>query len=201
MRSVEQVSFKQVYDLVFRARNAKLNAVAYVLDFKDWVKAGVAYNTRGYDISTRKISFFAELYMILEKAAQSGPDVIEPVRGMFTEALIYYYEDIYSIYQDHLKSKQADVVDRRSKAVPDFGELLVLPSFDLVPVLNQVFETRTFGCETYDCKHLDAFLDNVNTAYLKEGSSLFRCMSLMYDYGVACEEKGVLLEVTLWDKT
>ena len=67
MNKVIRVNHKQVYDLVFRARNVRLSAALYVLDFLDWIKAGVAFNTRGFENPSRKIAYFAELYSVVQE--------------------------------------------------------------------------------------------------------------------------------------
>ena len=196
---VERVSFKQVYDLVFRSRNARLNSTAYVLSFENWLKAGIAFNTRGFELSTRKISYFAMLYSILQESKTLGPSRIKEEESLFREALRRYYEDIFDIYQDHLSSKQEEVSRKKQKAVPNFGELLILPSFDDAKVLYDVFKAERYSWDSYECMDSDAFLEAANSAYLTEGSGIFRCMSLMFDYGLGKGEQGVLLEVDLWD--
>lgn len=198
MSRVVRVSFKQVYDLVFRARNSKLNSTAYVLDFRDWLKAGIAFNTRGFEISTRKISYFAKLYSIIQESKSQGVGVLNRNRVLLEQALMFYYEDIYDIYQDHLKAKQLEASQRRIKSIPDFGEVLILPCFDEAPELRQIFETRTYAWDGYVCKNLDDFMEDVPTLYLSQNSPSFKCMSMMYDYGRNCIERGVLLEVELW---
>lgn len=198
MKKVEYVYYKQVYDLVFRARSAKLNSTAFVLDYWDWIKAGVAYNTRGFALSTRKISYFAELYKVIEEERNTGNILVfEEHKGMLAESFLRYYQDIYEIYQDHLWSKQTEH-QRKSKGMPDFGELFILPCFESVPDLASVFETHTHPWDGYECKHKNEFVDNLKSAYLKEESPIFKCMSLLYDYGFRKLGKGVLLEVTLW---
>lgn len=199
MMRVVHVGFKQVYDLVFRARNSQLNSTAFVLDFKDWVKAGVAFNTRGFEISTRKISYFAKLYLLLKQAEEEGSEVLKPYVNMLSEALVFYYEDIFEIYQDHLKSKHAEARNSQSKSIPDLGELLILPCFDNSNILTGVFETKSYRWDEYECQNPDNFLLTVKSAYLKSKSSMFKCMSMMYDYGRIGINKGTLLEVTLWD--
>lgn len=199
MNKVVRVSFKQVYDLVFRARSSKLNSVAYVLDFYDWIKAGIAFNTRGFQLGTRKISYFVKLYDVLQLCKTDGPEVLEGKRKMFEEALSFYYDDIYEIYQDHLRSKHEEAAQRQSRSVPDFGELLILPCFDGTPVMREVFERRVYLWNEYTCKRRNDFIEDVSTVYLNSDSSLFKCMSMMYDYGRGCVERGVLLEVKLWD--
>lgn len=199
MNKVIRVNFKQVYDLVFRARNSKLNSVAYVLDFCDWIKAGVAFNTRGYELSSRKISYFAKLYDIIQSAHENGYEMLLLDKHLLEEALVFYYEDIYEIYQDHLKAKHSEARQKQSKSAPDFGELLVLPCFDSVPEMREVFTTETFPWDGYECVMLDAFKRDANSVYLDENTALFKCMSMMYDYGRGAIKRGVLLEVKLWD--
>lgn len=199
MKKVARVSFKQVYDLVFRARNSRLNSTAYSLDFIDWVKAGVAFNTRGFELSSRKISYFAKLYNIIVEDAGAGISRFEKEKHLFEDALIYYYEDIYEIYQDHLESKQSEARQKAVKVVPDLGELLILPRFDGVPELREIFKTQIVGYNSYECRSLEAFRENARSAYLKEDTALFRCMSLLYDYGCGRIDRGVLLEVELWN--
>lgn len=199
MNRVVRVSFKQVYDLVFRARSSRLNSTAYVLDFLDWVKAGVAFNTRGSQLSTRKISYFASLYEILQQNKLDGVSILEENRYLLEDALICYYEDIYEIYQDHLKSRHGEAKQKQAKAIPDFGELLILPCFDSVPDMKEVFQVESYDWDKYVCVSPDEFLESANSAYLREETALFKCMSLMYDYGRGHVKRGILLEVRLWD--
>lgn len=199
MNNVIRMSFKQVYDLVFRARNAKLNSTAYVLEYRSWVKAGIAFNTRGFQLSTRKISYFARLYEVVEKAKLEGPKILQDNRPLLEQSLLYYYEDIYDIYQDHLRSKHLEAVQRRNHSLPDFGEVLILPCFDDTPELGQIFDVESFFWNQYDCKNREEFVEDLPTVYLDPESSLFKCASLMYDYGKRCVSRGVLLEVKLWD--
>ena len=207
MTPVEKVCFKQVYDLVFRARNARLKTVAYVLDFYEWMKAGIAFNTRGFELSTRKISYFASLYSMIERAKTEGVEILEQNRSMLETALQYYYADIFEVYQDHIKAKHSEASFKNQKArnrsgvvQPEFGNLLILPAFDRVPELREVFITREVGWNNYQCVDRDRFSYAVASAYVKEDSPLYHCMSLMYDYGHGLVDAGELLEVTLWDK-
>lgn len=205
-RDVEYVGFKQVYDLVFRAKNARLGSIAYVLDFYDWMKAGIAFNTRGYELSTRKISYFANLYNVLERARTEGVEVIQEERQLFETALTFYYADIFEVYQDHVRSKHSEAVLRnresrsRVKARPEFGNLLVLPAFDCVPELKEVFATKSIVWDKYECLDPVKFANVVASAYVQPGTGLYSCMSLMYDYGVSGIERGTLLEVALWNE-
>lgn len=200
MRGVEYVSYQQVYDLVFRARNARLGSYVFVVDFFDWVKAGVAFNTRGCDISTRKISNFVKLYKAIKACDSEGSEAILREKQMFSDALLYYYEDIYSIYQDHLSSKQSDARTKNAKVLPDFKELLILPSFDGVPCLKDVFDVVQEVCETYEPRNEASFLADVKSVYLGEDTNLFKCMAMMYDYGIGRIGCDKLLEVSIWGK-
>lgn len=206
MSVVERVGFKQVYDLVFRAKNARLSSVAYVLDFYDWLKAGIAFNTRGFEVSTRKISYFVKLYEVLTESRANGVEVLQKEQVMFATALSYYYADIFEIYQDHVKSKHSEAAQRNrnsrsnSRIRPEFGNLLVLPAFDCVPELREVFPVHTFEWDKYQCKDPAKFSSVVASTYVKPGTGLFSCMSMMFDYGIGHVEDGVLLEVSLWDE-
>lgn len=200
MRSVEYVSHQQVYDLVFCAKNARLNSVMYALDFLDWVKAGVAFNTRGCEITSRKISYFAQLYTTLRSCSVENVSPLDNARSMFSDALLYFYEDIYSIYQDHLSSKQQSVRGRGMREIPDFGELIILPTFGRVPFMSKVFETVVIDCESYVSVNEAAFIRDVKSAYLKQDTTLYKCMSIMYDYGLGRVSRDKLLEVKVWNK-
>lgn len=206
MSAVERVGFKQVYDLVFRAKNARLSSVAYVLDFYDWLKAGIAFNTRGFELSTRKISYFVKLYEILVTRRSEGIERLQDERMLFATALSYYYADIFEVYQDHVKSKHIEAAQKNrnsrtnSRVRPEFGNLLVLPAFDCAPELREVFPIRTFEWDKYQCKDPAKFSNVVASTYVKPGTGLFSCMSMMYDYGIGHVEDGVLLEVSLWDE-
>lgn len=194
------VSHKQYYDLIFRAKNARLNSTAYVLDFMDWIKAGIAFNVRGTEDPSRRISYFVNLYRLLMSARENGISVLEESRDMLVEALRMYYEDIYLIYQYHLESKHLEAVNLITKKRPDFGELLVVPTFDCAPEMRELFETVVMGSSSYECQNIDSFVSNINSAYISHNSDLFRCMSMMYDYGCMSVGRGLLLEVKLWEE-
>lgn len=198
MRGLQYVSHKQVYDLVFRARNAKLNSAAYALEFLDWVKAGVAFNTRGCEVPSRKIAYFAKLYRALESLKERGLPFFEKNRGLFEEALCFYYEDIFDIYRDHLKAKQAEAGAKTKKRLPDFEDLYILPSFELTPEFADCLEKEVIPWDEYNCINSAKVLEQAGTVYLDIQGGLFRCMSLMHDYGIARCKTGVLLEVSLW---
>ena len=207
IEQVERVGFKQVYDLVFRAKNARLKSVAYVLDYYDWMKAGIAFNTRGFELSTRKISYFAQLYGLVTELGQRFGELSDAERQMLETSLTYYYADIFEVYQDHVRSKHSEAAMRNrdgrkstEKLAPEFGNLIVLPSFDCVPAIKDVFQTKVVDWDCYQCQNVSQFNNVVASAYVKQGMGLYSCMSLMYDYGVHPVETGVLLEVKLWDK-
>lgn len=187
MSKVIRVNFKQAYDLVFRARNVRLSAAVYVLDFIDWIKAGVAFNTRGFENPSRKISYFAELYQVVIEQQDR--------KEFLSDALTKYYEDIFEIYQDHLRAKQAAARQDIVKAVPVFEDLFVLPCFDSVPFLYDLFERKPVNGAEYKCIKATAFASAIASANVKSDSPLYKCMSLLYDYGTGCVERGKLLEV------
>lgn len=192
------MGFKQYYDLVFRARNARLQSVCFQLEFLNWIKAGVAFNTRGSEISTRKIAMFAELYKILARCRSEGAAPIEENVFKFKDALVYFYEDIYSIYQDHLASKQMEVKMKELKAAPEFNQVLIVPSFKETPWLSDVFRSVSEVLETYECKHEHAFANSIVSPYLKKDTELYKGMAMMFDYGPQRMGRDVLLGVTLW---
>lgn len=187
MNKVIRVNHKQVYDLVFRARNVRLSAALYVLDFLDWIKAGVAFNTRGFENPSRKIAYFAELYSVVQE--------MRPAKEFLSEALTKYYEDIFEIYQDHLRAKQAAARQDIVKAVPKFEDLFVVPCFDSVPFMFDLFETRTVHCRDYKCVKASALASAIASANVRSDSPLYKCMAVLYDYGTGCVEQGKLLEV------
>lgn len=187
MSKVIRVNFKQVYDLVFRARNVRLSAAVYVLDFIDWIKAGVAFNTRGFENPSRKIAYFAELYQVVMEQQDR--------REFLSEALTKYYEDIFEIYQDHLRAKQAAARQDIVKAVPAFDDLFVLPCFDSAPFLYDIFEIKNVKCMEYKCVKATAFANAIASANVKSDSPLYKCMALLYDHGMGRVDCGKLLEV------
>ena len=211
---VERVAYKQVYDLVFKSRNAKLNSVAYTLDYLDWVKAGIAFNTRGFQVESRKISVFVGLYNALlaleaelAKAEPADPAVVEKYKKILGESLPYFYQDIFEIYQDHLISK-AEVAgtqraSRGTGAAPDFGQLIILPSFDYVPYFRELFDTVHTTWDGYDSPSSGVFDAKVKASiYLNRNQypGIYSCMLLMYDYSKTANGANTLLEVQLWEQ-
>lgn len=211
---VERVSYKQVYDLVFKSRNAKLNSVAYTLDYLDWVKAGIAFNTRGFQVESRKISAFVDLYrsvQALESEIAKGGDgdkaVIEMHKKILGESLPSFYQDIFEIYQDHLASK-AEVAGtqraaRGTEAAPDFGQLIILPSFDDVPFFRDLFDCVHTTWDGYESPSASIFDAKVKASiYLNRNQypGIYSCMLLMYDYSRLSHGTNTLLEVQLWEQ-
>lgn len=205
------VNFHQVYDLVFRARNNKLKAAAYTLTFSEWVKAGVAYNTRGIELYSRRISYFCYLYKLIMVAHgrmsdedgyilnhDEGLELLRNHHSSLESALQMYYEDICNVYIDHLNAKKFASSLSNKKKEADFEYLVVLPSFDGVPLLQELFETKTFAWDTYEPEfpvELDNRLDSIEA----HDTVLYRTMALSFDYGFKKKETGVLLEVTIWE--
>lgn len=194
---VKRVAHKQYYDLVFRAKNARLRSAAYSLDYLDWLKAGVAFNTRGIDTASRKIDYFAQLYRVIARYNEEGPEVIERNLEDLASSFPIFYEDIFEIYQYHLESKQREVKYSRTSKALTLEELFVVPTFERVPFLRDYFTTETRPWLGYQSEVEEKFLLTVNSPYLDSSSGLYSCMSLLFDYGTYRSGKGVLLEIDL----
>lgn len=198
--TIERVSYKQVYDLVFRARNARLDPATYSLDYLDWVRAGIGHNTRGSELESRKVSVFVKLLNIIKKVKSDFTNLMTEEVETLGSSFPMFYEDLYAIYQDFIASVQRMTKLSGKRQAPEFGELLVLPSFDLVPELSNIFTVVTEHVEEYTCRYEDLFLENVNSIYLRADTSLYKSMAMMYDYGVRKCGSGVLLEVLQWER-
>ena len=96
------VNYHWYYDLVFRTKYNFLVPCLYIIDFLDYVKAGIAYNTRSYEISSRKISFFATVYEHL-CAQQYTTEVASAIK--------YFYEDLFCLYKQYFISVDSNKVD------------------------------------------------------------------------------------------
>ena len=117
---IYSVDYHFYYDLVFRAKFCYLEPGVYTIDFLDYVMAGVAFNSRNFELSSRKISFFAHV-----------------VRT----AIKYFYEDIFDLYQKYLKSFKADEIKEENIVV-------IVPSWEKTPYLREHYESDTIGQDT-----------------------------------------------------
>ena len=202
-RGLQVVSYHQVYDLVFRARNARLSAAAYTVDFMEWVRAGIAFNTRGLDSYSRRISYFCDLYKVIARAHtlpyEQGLEFLRTKKFYLEEALYMYYEDLCWVYFDHLSAKVRVAAMSDKVKTADFEDLFVLPCFDSVPLFKDLFETRQVRWDSYTTSNTAKLDMRLDTVQLSRDSALYRCMSLVFDYGFQRKESGVLLEVILWE--
>lgn len=129
---IYSVDYHFYYDLVFRAKFCYLEPGVYTIDFLDYVMAGVAFNSRNFELSSRKISFFAQVYKDLVEAKNT--DVVRT-------AIKYFYEDIFDLYQKYLKSFKADEIKEENIVV-------IVPSWEKTPYLREHYESDTIGQDT-----------------------------------------------------
>lgn len=186
---IVDVEFQHLYDLCYRVRHAKLANTVYRIDFYEWVKAGVAYNIRGTKDPKRKISYFAHLYELISAMRCEITD--EELRT----AVCLYYEDFFQLYQEHLTAQLKIAQKRVNRTSLEPSDLVLLPTFDSVPVVRSRLETVSLEFQQYECKHLVELQQKMATIYASEASSVFKCMAVYYDYGVRREGGGVILEV------
>ena len=123
------VNYHIYYDLVFRAKFCYLKPGIYNIDFLDYVMAGIAFNSRSFELSSRKISFFAQVYQNLVEAKNN--EIVQT-------AICYFYEDIFDLYQKYLKSFNAN-------EIPEDGTVLIVPSWEKTPYLKEYYESAIIG--------------------------------------------------------
>lgn len=187
--AVVNVEYPYVYDLFYRVRNACLESEAYQIEFLDWVKAGIAYNTRSKQDPKRKISYFGELYRILQTKAEND------AKQVIRDAVMNYYEDLFQLYQDHLRAQLKRVKERDKGSVVMADNLLLIPSFEKSMSFSVFMPVQHITISEYECENLKDLHDTLSTIYVAERSPLLRCMGMLFDYGVRRKENGVLLEV------
>lgn len=100
------VRYQHYYSLVYMARNDMLENVIYRVSFEAWVQAGIAYNTRAQELSSRKVSAFAKVYRTLRRLqGASYEDVISSEKSnMLLLYLQYFYEDLFWLYESYVES-------------------------------------------------------------------------------------------------
>lgn len=190
MIPVVKVSYPYVYDLYYRTRNGLLENEIYAIDFLDWVKAGVAYNILGVKNPGRKIAYFADLYTLILDNKFSEK------RFTFQTAVMNFYEDLFQLYQDHLVAQMKLMAGKGRPNTTAPGNLILLPSFEKILALATILPVIPVELEKYECKNTDAFRQRMATIYAEEGTTLYRGMALMFDYGVCREGSGPLLGVS-----
>lgn len=202
IRGVITVGHDRVYDLYFRVRTSQLENGTYSLEFLNWIKAGVAYNIRGVEVSSRKISYFAELY----GKVMSGEDM-HPYTRELRVALSRFYEDLYRLYHDHVTAARNAAGKKGNGSIPLITNLLLVPAFEQTPFMRDLFPTREVIIDDYVPQHPLEMNREQDTIHLESKDVWYKAMALYYDCGVKTsikansgasnsEESAFLLEVT-----
>lgn len=187
---VVRVSYAHVYDLYFRVRNVKREHVAYRVEFIDWVKAGVAFNARGIEVSTRKIAYFGDLYEKLV-STEDYSTIIDDLRVAVTR----YYEDLYLLYQDHLAGV-LNSAGKKGKAARHLCEnFVLLPSFRELPRIRDVLPTKKIVLNDYTPVHNEQMRIDMVHLFVDPEADLYKCMAMYYDHSIKSDGNVVLLEV------
>lgn len=187
---VVRVSYPHVYDLYFRVRNVKREHVAYRVEFIDWVKAGVAFNARGIEVSTRKIAYFGDLYEKLVSTSDYNT-IIDDLRRAVTR----YYEDLFLLYQDHLAGV-LNSAGKKGKAARHLCEnFVLLPSFRESPRIMDVLPTKKIVLNEYTPVHNEQMRIDMVHLFVDPEADLYKCMAMCYDHSIKSDGNVVLLEV------
>lgn len=187
---VVRVSYGHVYDLYFRVRNVRLEHVAYRVEFIDWVKAGVAFNARGIETSTRKISYFGDLYNKLMS--------VDDYAGLTDElriAVTRYYEDLFLLYQNHLAGVLNSAGKKGRAAKHLCQNFVLLPSFLDTPQISAVFPAKEVDLNNYLPLHEEALRADMVQLFVDPASELYKCMAMYYDHSIKSDGNVVLLGV------
>lgn len=187
---VVKVSYPTLQDLYFRTRNLKLEHETYRVSFLTWVKGGIAFNVRGAEVSTRKISYFGDLYRKLREVEDYS--TIADELGL---AITRYYEDFFLLYQDHLTAV-LNTDGRKGKAVKSlYANLVYLPSFEDVPKMATVFPTKQIVLDEYVPANPESLHRDMVMMYVEDSWHLYKCMAMYYDHSLKSDGNVVLLEV------
>lgn len=124
------VLFPTYYDLTMKAYRGELLPGVYRIDFLEYVKAGVAFNTRGRD-GEHTIDFYAKLLYALEGEVEEEATLLNAGLKLFYNDLIYLYSRLVTA-----KYKQVGDVSKTA------GEVKLVSSFEKVPRLLTVFEAK-----------------------------------------------------------
>lgn len=172
-----RVSYHWYYDLVFRTKYNFLVPFVYVIDFLDYVKAGIAFNTRSYEMSSRKISFYAAVLQDLNDG-KFTPTVQQAIR--------YFYEDIFSLYKNYFKNVSSDMAQSTY--------VCFIPAFEKVAFLYEKCSVSTLDLSTYQSENMDDMLFCMGTPSVYSCSDKqIRALSIAYDC-TKCND--ILMEVT-----
>ena len=160
-----RVNYHWYYDLFFRTKYNFLVPFVYVIDFMDYVKANIAYNTRSYQLASRKISFFANVYKDL-MAGESTQDV--------RTAIKYFYEDIFNLYKQYFKTTP---VESLTETYVGF-----FPEFRKVSFLYDTIGLHQVNISIYHKDNLDEMLFNIGSPSIYScGDKQIQTLSIAYD--------------------
>lgn len=187
---VVRVSYPTLQDVYFRTRNVRLEHENYMVSFMTWVKGGIAFNVRGTEVSTRKISYFGDLY---EKLMTT--DDYETIRQDLAVAVTRYYEDFFLLYQDHLTGV-LNSAGRKGKAVEALHvNRLFLPSFEDCPKMYDIFPKLEVDIDSYEPKNPQELRRDLVTIHVPRDGRTYKGAALYYDHSLKSDGTVVLLEV------
>lgn len=140
------VNYHWYYDLVFRVKYNFLIPKIYVINFLDYIKAGIAYNTRSYELATRKIDFFVEVLQDIENEILSDSVVT---------AIKYFYEDIFYLYKQYVIHVDEKEIKNNLAAF--------LPSFEDNGFLRNAMLLNVIDIQEYNADNEDNMLFEVGS--------------------------------------
>ncbi len=170
------VNYHFYYDLVFRAKFCYLEPGVYTIDFLDYVMAGIAFNSRSYELSSRKISFFAQVYEDLLEAKNT--DIVHT-------AIQYFYEDIFDLYQKYLKSFKAEELKEENIVI-------IVPSWEKTSYLKEHYESGTIGPSAEDSLLNDLILNLSNYRAVINNKQQLKYIQFSYECTLQKNNKKLL---------
>lgn len=159
------VTHQYYYDLLFRAIYGYLEPNEYDIDYINYIKAGIAFNTKGMIDSSRKISFYSQVYQILLGLEAYNKVIIQ-------ESIKYFYEDIYDIYLDCIKSHIFKRVNFK-----DF--IFIKPTWTLNNSILNSFKRDKIQISKYKSQSYDKLLLNLPNIDISD--SQLRYIQAAYD--------------------
>lgn len=122
------------YSLVYNAHYNLLENYIYEVDFLEYIKAGIAYNTRASENSSRKVSDFVNIYRIL----QSGD--IENNITIIRKFMHYFYEDLLVLYEKHIKASfDYDLIrGRKREHEKNITYPVIVPVYKSIPSIVNI---------------------------------------------------------------
>ena len=136
-----------------------------MIDFLDYIMAGIAFNTRNFELPSRKISFYAQVYADLVEAKNT--EIVE-------KAIKYFYEDIFDIYQKYLKSF-------KTEEIKEEDTVILLPLWEKTPFLKEHYKQTTVGPTTDDSLLNDLILNLSNYRSVLNNHKQLQYIHLSYE--------------------